>query len=199
MVSHRERQNRTAFRLLCFALGRHARTSTLPFEMRTTAEAAAPPADRVRKPRSFRRPLALWFTALLFFIAFLGFVTFVVFGTWLLISGRRLHGMIALAGMGIFIVTRGLASMLARALTCHLCHGPMLKEATPQARRCQATASARVSFVGRAQRAVHRRIPLHVLRIGVQAEEVTFTSQPDTSRCSGDKPRTPFCAATGRA
>ncbi len=176
MASHRDRQNRTAFRPVFSALGGHARTSTLPVEMRTTAEAAAPPADRVRKPRSFKRAMALWFTALLFFIAFLGFVTFVVFGTWLLISGRRLHGMIALAVMGTFIITRGLASMLARALTCHLCLGPMLKKATPQARRCQATASARVSFVGRAQRAVHRRIPLPVLRIGVQAEEVTFTS-----------------------
>ena len=115
MASHRDRQNRTAFRPVFSALGGHARTSTLPVEMRTTAEAAAPPADRVRKPRSFKRAMALWFTALLFFIAFLGFVTFVVFGTWLLISGRRLHGMIALAGMGTFIITRGLVSMLARA------------------------------------------------------------------------------------
>jgi hypothetical protein len=106
--------------------------------MRTTAEAAAPPADRVRKPRSFKRPLALWFTALLFFIAFLGFVTFVVFGTWLLFSGLRLHGMIALAGMGTFIITRGLASLLARSLTCHLCHGPILKE-----KRCLKHADAK--------------------------------------------------------
>ena len=75
--------------------------------MRTTAEAAAPPADRVRKPRSFRRPMALWFTGLLFFIAFLGFVLFVVFGTWLLISVRRLHGMIALVCWGYFIINRG--------------------------------------------------------------------------------------------
>lgn len=118
--------------------------------MRTTVDAATPSAERVRKPRSFKRPLALWFTALLFFIAFLGFVTFVVFGLWLLFSGQRLHGMIALAGMGTFILTRGLASLNARSLTCHLCHGPVLKE-----KRCLKHADAkRLPLLGYRSQAV---------------------------------------------
>jgi len=127
---HRAAKGRTgpSFVSSRFAPGRHARASTLPVEMRTTAEAAAPPADRVRKPRSFRRPLALWFTALLFFIAFLGLrdlrrlrhlATVLWFAAaWHHRPGR--HGRLQPP-------TRGLASLLARSLTCHLCHGPILR------------------------------------------------------------------------
>lgn len=96
--------------------------------MKTVAEAADEPALRVRRPRTFRRPVLLWFTALLFLVSFLALVAFVVCGTLLFLHHDRQMGIYALVAFVIMVGTRLAAAINSHRLCCHLCHGTVLHE-----------------------------------------------------------------------
>lgn len=98
--------------------------------MKTIAEPLDEPMLRVRRPRSFKRPVLLWTTALLFLVSFAALVAFVVFGTLLFLNHDRQMGMYALAAFAFMVVIRVWAAINSRRLHCHLCHGTVLHEKT---------------------------------------------------------------------
>lgn len=79
----------------------------------------------------------MWLASLLLLIAFLGFAGFGVLGVALAATGNRWLGVLSLASLGIFLVSRGLAFVLCRDLHCPLCHGTVLSE-----KRCRKHARA---------------------------------------------------------
>lgn len=85
---------------------------------------------RVRRARSFRRPVLLWFTALLLFLSFVSFVAFLTFGTLMVLQNDKTMGIFALAAISAMVVTRLWAALYTRRLTCPLCMGTVLHEKT---------------------------------------------------------------------
>ena len=105
----------------------HAMT---PMKTVAEAETADEPALRVRRPRSFRRPLLLWVTALFFFVSFAALVTFIVCGALMFLGDDRQMGIYALAAFGVMVAARLAASLNSHRLHCQLCHGTVLHEKT---------------------------------------------------------------------
>ncbi len=108
--------------------------------MKDTFRAADPvPLDarRVRKSRAFNRPGRLVLVTLLLLIAFVGFVAFLIGGIQLFRTEDEFWGWLGLAGLGTFVTTRILVFILARSLTCSLCHGTVMHE-----KRCRKHADA---------------------------------------------------------
>lgn len=98
--------------------------------MKTIADVENAPVLRVRRPRTFKRPVLLWVTALLFLVSFLALLVFIVCGTIMFIENNRQMGFYALAAFALMVITRLAAAINSRRLHCHLCHGTVLHEKT---------------------------------------------------------------------
>jgi len=99
--------------------------------MKKAFQAAEPrPIEPARehRARGFHRPGRLLVVALLLLTAFTAFGVFVWGVVDILQIGRRESGWLALGGLGVFIVARTAAFVLARTLTCPLCHGTVMQE-----------------------------------------------------------------------
>lgn len=94
-------------------------------------------ATRVRKSRGYNRPGRLFLVASLLLIAFVGFITFLVSCVQLFRTEDAFWGWVGLVGLGTFASTRILVFILARSLTCSLCHGTVMHE-----KRCRKHADA---------------------------------------------------------
>lgn len=102
------------------------------------ADPLPPQAPRERRARHFPRSARLLLVALLMLVAATGFLAFVVGVVGMLVMKQQdLWGWLALAGLGVLVVSRVVAFFLADMLTCPLCHGSVMK-----ARRCHKHADA---------------------------------------------------------
>lgn len=99
------------------------------------AQASAPP--RVRRSRHHPRSLSIIYGSCLLLLAFVCFMGFVWFTGTLLISGDRSSGIVALSLFAGFGLSRLLAFLNNRQLSCTLCHGTILHE-----KRCRKHADA---------------------------------------------------------
>lgn len=98
--------------------------------MNTMADTDEEPVQRVRRPRTFKRPVLLWFTALLFLISFMALIAFVVCGALMFLDHNRQMGLYALGAFALMVIARLAAAINSRRLHCHLCHGTVLHEKT---------------------------------------------------------------------
>lgn len=89
---------------------------------------SSPEVVRSRRSRHFQRPGRMLVVALLLSASFLAFSVFVAGSVSLIVSDHRLSGIAALIGLGVFGITRLMAFVLSRSLTCPLCHGPVMHE-----------------------------------------------------------------------
>jgi hypothetical protein len=99
--------------------------------MKAVFQASAPqPREptRVRRARHHPRAGRLFGVAGLIGISWLGLGLFILAGAVLWHAGKPQAGWLALAGLLLFAVGRGLAFILSRHLNCSLCHGPVLEE-----------------------------------------------------------------------
>lgn len=96
-----------------------------------------PAEHRVRRARAFHRPWRLWLVSLLLLVAFLAFTGFASCAVALAMEGDRVWGVASLASLGLFLLARGTAWVLAQRLHCTLCHCTVMSE-----KRCHKHADA---------------------------------------------------------
>lgn len=99
--------------------------------MKAAFQASEPqPLEHTRILRARHHPRAgrIFIVALLLGMSWIGVALFMVGAAALWQAGDRLAGWLALGGLVLFAVTRGLAFLLSRHLNCTLCHGPVLEE-----------------------------------------------------------------------
>ncbi len=89
-------------------------------------------SNRTRQARSYHRPGRLLLVAFLLLLAFIGFAALIIGIVQMLFSEASTWGWLALAGVGLFTVTRVAVFLLSASLTCPLCHGTVMHE-----RRCR--------------------------------------------------------------
>jgi len=94
-------------------------------------------APRVRSARGYHRPGRLLLVAVLLLLAFCGALAFVTGVGGLVLTDEKLWGWLALAGLGLFTVSRVTVFIMAKVLTCPLCHGTVMHE-----KRCHKHANA---------------------------------------------------------
>ncbi len=84
--------------------------------------------SRTRRARGYHRPGRLLLVALLLVLALLGSLAFLCGVAAMMLTGVREWGWLALAGLGVFAVSRVAVFALAAALNCPLCHGTVMNE-----------------------------------------------------------------------
>jgi hypothetical protein len=94
-------------------------------------------APRERRARHFPRSGRLFVVALLMLVAFAGGLAFVLGVSGLLMTQNRDWGWLALGGLGVVVIARGIVFIISDALHCPLCHGAVMRE-----RRCHKHADA---------------------------------------------------------
>lgn len=94
-------------------------------------------APRERRVRHFPRSGRLLLVALLLALAFTAFLAFLAGIGALWVTQNRDWGWLALGGLGLFAIARGIVFIIGDALTCPLCHGTVMRE-----RRCHKHADA---------------------------------------------------------
>lgn len=100
--------------------------------VKTTMDAAPPvTVQRVRRARSFRRPVRMWVASAFFVLAYAAIVAFVLLAVRMVVQGDRSLGYVALGCLGGFVLLRICAAWCAAGITCNLCHGEVLRS-----RRC---------------------------------------------------------------
>jgi predicted RNA-binding Zn-ribbon protein involved in translation (DUF1610 family) len=83
---------------------------------------------RTRRARGYHRPGRLLLVALLLLLAFLSFLAVIAGVAMMFVTDVREWGWLALAGLGLFALSRAAVFMLASALNCPLCHGTVMHE-----------------------------------------------------------------------
>ena len=94
-------------------------------------------APRERRVRHFPRSARLLLVAVLLAFSLMSFLIFITALGALLVTQNRDWGWLALAGLGLFAIARGIVFIIGDALTCPLCHGTVMRE-----RRCHKHADA---------------------------------------------------------
>ncbi|MBL9113653.1 MAG: hypothetical protein JNJ83_01505 [Verrucomicrobiaceae bacterium] len=87
-----------------------------------------PHSSSSRRYRSWHRRFSLFVTAAIILLGAAGLVFFVVCGARTVALESRADGIKALGGFVLFALSKVFGGWMTRQLTCHLCHGPVLKD-----------------------------------------------------------------------